>query len=454
MKSLECCTPEESTPAHAAHAATPHWTVPAVLAVFGGLNNGYNMIVVAEILGDLRAEGVLKTPADEGLFVAAIGIGVVAMMPLGAYLADAWGRLPTVVVGESVVVVASLLQVACSSALALTFTRGLVGCGMALCVLLKPLYIAELSDPRHRGKMLTLFSVAFSVGVLLVAILGVVSGGKNWRTLLGVGAAPSLVLVVAAQCFLVESPIWEDMVNPEHDKEEVTGLTAGDALEHEELGHHHTRRKSQGFHCCQVFAELFGSATAGPTTLAAVLTGMQFEMDGVWMLIQYRNDIFEVAVGRDKVHVYAVAMCAALVLISIVPVMLVDTVGRRPLLKSGVVGSTLAKLIAAVGLSTGWLSGWPLSLFILLWALFAQFGISVTSTIIISEVFAPRHRSVGMCFTFMCMLSVGVLLNFAYRPGVEVIGHHGWMFLFAGASVAIAVPLLLVLPETKGQRIL
>ena len=214
-------------------------------------------------------------------------------MPVGAYLADAWGRLPTVVVGESIVVVASLLQVACSSALSLTLCRGLVGCGMALCVLLKPLYIAELSDPRHRGKLLTLFSVAFSVGVLLVAILGVVPG-KNWRALLGIGALPSFVLVVAAQCFLVESPIWEDMVNPEQDKEEVTGLTAENQNDS-----HHLRQTRQS--CCEVFAELFDRSMAGSTTLVAVLTGMLYELDGVWFLIQFRNDIFEVAVGRDGV---------------------------------------------------------------------------------------------------------------------------------------------------------
>ena len=202
-----------------------------------------------------------------------------------------------------------------------------------------------------------------------------------------------------------------------------------------------------------MFAELFDGAAAGSATLVAVLTGMLFEMDGVWMLIQYRNDIFDTAVGRENVHIYAVVMCAALVFVSIVPAMLVDTVGRRPLLKVGVIGSILAKIVAAVGLSTGWLSGWPLGLFILLWAFFAQFGISVTSTIIISEVFAPRHRSVGMCFTFMCMLSTGVILNFAYRPAVGVIGHHGWMYLFAGTSAAIAMPLLQRLPETKGRRI-
>ena len=69
----------------------PHWTVPAILALCGGVNNGYNMIVVAEILVDLRAGKMLRTDLQEGHFVASVNLGIVLMLPLGAYLADHYG---------------------------------------------------------------------------------------------------------------------------------------------------------------------------------------------------------------------------------------------------------------------------------------------------------------------------------------------------------------------------
>ena len=116
----------------------------SALAVFGGVNNGYNMVVVAEILTNMRTDKILNTAVQEGIFVASINVGIVLMLPLGAYLADKYGRLRTVIVGEIIVVVASLLQMFCFTALSLTLSRTCVGFGMALCVLLKPLYIAEL----------------------------------------------------------------------------------------------------------------------------------------------------------------------------------------------------------------------------------------------------------------------------------------------------------------------
>eukprot|EP00946_MAST-07B_sp_MAST-7B-sp1_P002817 g2817.t1 len=427
----------------------PHWSAPAILAVFGGLNNGFNMIVVAEILEPLRRERILNTPLQEGFFVASIGFGIVLMMPAGAFLADKYGRRITVVVGESVVVCASLLQVFCSSFLALTLVRMIVGCGMALCVLLKPLYIAELCNPLDRGKILALFSTAFSVGVLLVSILGAVPERKdlNWRVLLSIGAVPSFVLVLAAHFYLEESPVWLDLVEGENEKrgaedvvDEAVALKSGQVLPQ-------PRRLS----CSKAFCELFDSECAGPTTLTAFLTGMLLELDGLWMLVQYRNDVFS-ACGVEP-HVFAVVLCSALLLINVVPGILVDSVGRRPLLKAGVAGSVLSKLVAAIGLSTGSFTGWPLALFVLLWGMFAHFGISVIANIIISELFEPQHRSVGMCFAFMCMLGTGILLNLAYRPAVEIIGHHGWMFIFLSASIAIAIPLLNRLPETRGIQV-
>ena len=98
--------------------------------------------------------------------------------------------------------------------------------------------------------------------------------------------------------------------------------------------------------------------------------------------------------------------------------------------------------------------GWPVGLLLLLWAGFAKAGTMTACNIVISELFGPRHRSVGMCFIYWCMLMVGVLLNFAYRPVALIIGHHGWACIFAACSVLTSVPLLMSLPETMRTKII
>jgi major inositol transporter-like SP family MFS transporter len=318
------------------------------------------MIVVAEILSNLRTDKILTTAVQEGIFVASINVGIVLMLPLGAYLADKYGRLRTVIVGEIIVVVASLLQMFCFSALSLTLSRTCVGFGMALCVLLKPLYIAELANPNHRGKMITLFSVAFMSGVLVVALLATTmqSNQGNWRLLLGIGAVPSLLLILAAQFYLVESPVWLRMVEQRSNASASTGGDDGDGDDDDEArslttgalvanNDRHTPAK-----CSQVFCELFSTGATrngvGGTTWIAFLSAMLYESDGMWMLVQYRNDVFKETVGQANVHLFAMLLCTVGLVANIVPILLVDRIGRRVLIMVGVTGSVLFKLIFAV----------------------------------------------------------------------------------------------------------
>lgn len=463
LTGIECCPPSHQGKKNDGEPLQyPHWTIPAALAVFGGFNNGYNMIVVAEILEKLRRDKILTTAVQEGIFVASINVGIVLMLPLGAYLADKYGRLRTVIVGEIIVVVASLLQMFCFSALSLTLSRTCVGFGMALCVLLKPLYIAELADPNHRGKLITLFSVAFMSGVLVVALLATTMQNNqgNWRLLLGIGAVPSLLLILAAQFYLVESPVWLRMVEQRSnasaptggdgdDDDEARSLTTGALVANNDR---HTPGK-----CSQVFCELFSTAATrngvGGTTWIAFLSAMLYESDGMWMLVQYRNDVFKETVGQANVHLFAMLLCTVGLVANIVPILLVDRVGRRVLIMVGVTGSVLFKLIFAVVVGAK-VVGWPVGLLLLLWAGFAQMGIMTVCNIVISELFGPRHRSVGMCFIYWCMLMVGVLLNFAYRPVALIIGHQGWACIFAACSVVTSVPLLMSLPETMRTKII
>ena len=430
-------------------------------------SNGYNMVVVSEILGDLRSINILSSAIEEGIFLASINVGIIFMLPLGAYLSDKYGRLRTVIFGESIVVVASILQMFCTTSVAITLSRTCVGFGMAICVLLKPLYIAELSNVNHRGKLLTLFSIAFCTGVLIVSILSSLqTKNRNPFLLLGIGAIPSFVLILAAQFYLVESPVWLKMAhqqqqqqrsssnitngdnnnnNDDIDNEEKKGLTTGKMNEDDD---EYTQGK-----CSQVFCELFSSDGLGSTTLTAVLVGLLYEFDGVWMLILYRKDILERVVSVEDVHYFSVLLCAVLLIANIIPMLLIDRAGRRMLLIVGLIGSSCIKFTFATIVASAHLKGWPMGVLLLLWVMFSQVGVSVVCNVVISELFGPRHRSVAMCFVYWVMLTTGFFLSLVYKPVEEVIGHEGWVYIFGVSSIVIGIPVLMRLPETKGTVI-
>ena len=166
----------------------------------------------------------------------------------------------------------------------------------------------------------------------------------------------------------------------------------------------------------------------------AILLVMLFEFDGVWMIVQYRNDVFAACFPADEkaVHHYALLFCGVYAFVTLLPMVLIDRFGRRPLLWAGFAGSFVMKVLLGVGLSLK-MQGWPVALLVVLWAGFVQAGISGVVNVIIAELYDSRHRSVGMAFCFFVMLMTGMLLNFVYRRIVETVGHGGWAFAFAGA---------------------
>ncbi|CAM9291173.1 unnamed protein product [Phaeothamnion confervicola] len=82
-------------------------------------------------------------------------------------------------------------------------------------------YIAEVVPPAHRGQMLVLAGVAFSLGgmyVTTVAWLVLPGGGENaWRYLLAACALPGALALAAFILFLQESPRWL-MTEGRHDE--------------------------------------------------------------------------------------------------------------------------------------------------------------------------------------------------------------------------------------------
>ena len=446
MTSLECC-PSPKDDNKKPTKTVPHWIQPVVLAIFGGFNNGYNLIVVAEILLQLRSQKILITPTQEGIFVASINLGIILMMPLGAYLADKYGRLRTVVIGESVVVLASLSQIFCNNAVSLTLARIAVGFGMSLCVLLKPLFIAEISDPKHRGKMMTLFSLCFSLGVFVVAVLGNAKNTVSWRTLLGMGAVPSLILVIAAQFYLTESPVWLNMVSHKpvaFDDDEARGLTT-DKVNKDRI--ESTQNKAKQGKCSSVFFELFDKSNGiGQMTFIGILIGLMLVLDGLWLLITYRNDVF-----TDDQHYWAILLCTVLLVINIPIMLLVDKIGRKKLVVVGVIGSVLARLMGVILFAIN-VEGWISNMTLIVYAIFAQI-INAVGYAIVSELYGARHRSVGMCFIFLIILTLGLFLSLIYKQVELIIGNQGWFLIFLIMQVIIGVPLILKLPETKGKEI-
>jgi MFS family permease len=127
-------------------------------------------------------------------------------------LADAAGRRCTVGLACAVCIVGSLLMAVATSYSALLVGRVITGFGIGSSFQVSPLYIAEVAPKSLRGRLVTMFDLFINVGILAGYVVGYVVGsqlgladGPAWRLMLGLGAVPPLLILLALPV-MPESP--------------------------------------------------------------------------------------------------------------------------------------------------------------------------------------------------------------------------------------------------------
>lgn len=146
-----------------------------------------------------------------GFIVAIYEIGCFAGALSTGRISDRLGRRKTIRLGCSILVIGSMLQTAAINAPMMIVARIITGIGNGMNTATIPVYQAELSPPKERGK-----HVAFSTTLLVVGVaiaywleygLYFVHGDFAWRFPLAFQAVFGIALV-AASFFLPESPRW------------------------------------------------------------------------------------------------------------------------------------------------------------------------------------------------------------------------------------------------------
>ncbi|GIV58891.1 MAG: hypothetical protein KatS3mg042_1804 [Rhodothermaceae bacterium] len=334
----------------------------AAIVSLGGFLFGFDASVISGVVGFVVRDFALND-WGQGLVVSAPALAaVVAVMTVGP-LSDAFGRK------KMLTVVAFLYTFSAgASALAPSFevlvaARALGGLAFGS-LILAPLYIAEMAPPAHRGRMVSMnqlnivlgFSVAYFSNFLLlrvstsgaawVAMLGLDT--HVWRWMLGLEIVPAL-LFFGALFLIPESPRWLVMTGrleearrvlarvapPERVEQVLAEVQASVARSREQAG---TRVR-----------ELWHPALRLPLLVALVVAITQ-QVTGVNAVYFYAPSIFEQSgVGTDAAFAQAIWVGLINVVFTVVAMVLIDRVGRKPLLVGGLAGVLVSMGVVAYG---------------------------------------------------------------------------------------------------------
>ncbi|KAK9327362.1 general substrate transporter [Lipomyces starkeyi] len=315
------------------------WMVTFSAAV-GGFLFGYDLTVISGVLALLGSDlGHELSSNEQELVTAMASAGAFVGVVIAGLLLDKYGRRKAVACGAIVFAIGSLIQAASYSIPQMTVGRFIVGLGIGQASMVAPVYIAELSPAKLRGRMVTIdalaltcaqcLGIAFSIGFQRVQ--------HGWRYSVGLGTAPALLLL--GLCFVIpETPrflIMKDQLDaavevigkiyPKASRKEVTDKVKLIQLQlHEDLG-------LQQLSLQQSFKLLYRDrANLRALVVACGIVGIN-QFAGTNAFLYYAPKLFAM-VGFNDALTVSIVVSGTNFVFGFIPLKYIDTFGRRRLL--------------------------------------------------------------------------------------------------------------------------
>jgi SP family galactose:H+ symporter-like MFS transporter len=428
--------------------------IAAVLAAVGGLLFGYDTGVISGALLFIKTQFHLSVFHQE-LVVSVVLIGATVGALSGGKLADAFGRRLMLLVTAVIFVAGAIVCAAAGSVGILIVGRIVVGLGIGLASTTVPVYISEVSPAGARGWQVSLFQLAVTVGILGAYLVDYGFGKSgSWRWMLGLAVVPGAMLGLGMLA-MPETPRWLAKHGRGNAAQKVLARIRGTQnvqAEYAEIQDTISRAKERGH-----FSDLLSPLVRPALTVGIGLAIFQ-QITGINTVIYYAPTIIQSAgIPSATGAILATAGIGVVnVLMTLVAMWLIDRVGRRPLLLTGISGMVVSLGILGLVFRTHAPSseqGW-LAVFILM-AYVASFAISLGPIfwLLIAEIYPLKIRGIAEGTAAGTNWAANLLASLTFLSLVQALG-PSWTFWLYGL-LTIGSPLFsyFMVPETKGRTL-
>ena len=443
----------------------------SVVAALGGFLFGYDTAVISGTIAQVTQLFQLDA-LQQGWYVGCALVGSIVGVLFAGILSDKLGRKLTMVI-SAVLFSTSALGCALSADFAqLVVYRIIGGVGIGVVSIVSPLYISELAVAQYRGRLVSLYQLAVTVGFLgayLVnyQLLAWAESGTQlsvdwlnkifitevWRGMLGMETLPAILFFIII-FFIPESPRWLIVRGKE--------LKAVNILE--KIYNSITEAKSQLNETKSVLTSETKSEWSllmKPGIFKAVIIGVCIAILGQFMgvnaVLYYGPSIFENAglSGGDSLF-YQVLVGLVNTLTTVLALVIIDKVGRKKLVYYGVSGMVLSLVLIGLYFLFGDSLGVS-SLFLLVFFLFYVFccAVSICAVVfvLLSEMYPTKVRGLAMSIAGFA-LWIGTYLIGQLTPWMlQNLTPAGTFFLFAVMCVPYMLIVWKLVPETTGKSL-
>lgn len=432
--------------------------VLAVVIFAGGLF-GYDQGVISGALPGIKSAFSLSLFMVQ-VVTSWVTLGALVGSLIAGALGDGLGRKRTLLFAGGLFVLGAIAQWLAPGPAVLVAGRFVVGAAVGVAAVAAPLYAAELAPARFRGRFISSYQLAITVGIFLAYLVnGALSAEGNWRLMLGAAAIPGLALFAIA-LVAPESPRWLMLKHRRTDAAAVLhqvqpGVDSGPQLDEIDAALLQEKQAAP-------WGEIFYREWRRPLVVALGLAIFQ-QITGINAIIYYANQIFASAgftteTARATVTTWAIG--GVNVAATLIAIAFIDRTGRRLLLLAGLIGMGVS--LAAVGIAFRYIapegmaasSGPTTAGIVTVVALVVfitsfAFSLGPVTWTVINEVFPARVRGRGVALATAVNWGSAYLVSQFFLSLVDAIGSSLTFFLFAFFCAAGWIWVYRIVPETK-----
>ncbi|CAI9089449.1 OLC1v1024021C1 [Oldenlandia corymbosa var. corymbosa] len=437
-------------------------------AVFASLNNvllGYDVGVMSGAILFIH-EDLNITEVQEEVLVGILSIVSIFGSLAGGRVSDVVGRkwamgLAAIIfqAGAAVMTIAPSFEI-------LMLGRILAGVGIGFGVMIAPVYIAEISPTVARGSLTSFPEIFINLGILLGYVSNYAFSGLSphisWRIMLAVGILPS-VFIAFALCIIPESPRWLVLQNRVDDARSVLSKTNDNDAEVEErlaeiqlaAGSTDAEKHEEK----PVWREFLRPS---PPLRRMLITGIGIQcfqqITGIDATVYYSPEILKAAgvEGDSKLLAATVAVGVTKTAFIIIAIVLIDKVGRKPLLYVSTIGMTVCLFMLAFSLAL--LKEGSLGIALALLSVcgnvaFFSVGIGPVCWVITSEIFPLRLRAQASAVGAVGNRVCSGIVAMSFLSVSRAITVAGTFSIFGAISAISVLFVYTIVPETKGKSL-
>jgi sugar porter (SP) family MFS transporter len=426
----------------------------AAIAGLGGLLFGYDTGVIAGALLFIKGDFDLGSFA-QGLVVAAVPIGAVAGAGVAGPAADRYGRRSMILLAAVVFIVGALASAAAPGVEVLVAARIVIGVAIGLASAAAPVYISEVAPPESRGRLVSFFQLAVTIGILIAYLVGLAFDGvEGWRWMLGLGCVPALALAFG-MLRMPQSPRWLVMTGDDFAARATLAkirVDDPDTIDRELEEIKESLDEKPG-----AWSELLQPVVKAALVVGVGLAILQ-QVTGINTVIYYAPTIVEFT-GVDSSAgsiLAAVGVGVINVGMTVVALRLLDRAGRRTLLMVGVSGMVVSLFALGAAFVGG--GGGTLSSVVAIASLMtyvASFAISLGPIfwLLNAEIYPLSVRSKAAGVGTMANWTFNFIVSLTFLLLIEALGRSGAFWFYGAIGILTLVFCWKLVPETKGKRL-